>query len=61
MQQGKRAIIHPRIDFLKGQLEALTAERDLKVAAVLTMEQLRKVEQLKVEAKRKRKRAEVGR
>ena len=50
----------PRIDFLKGQLAALIAERDEKVAGVLTPEQLKKVEQLKVEAKAKRDRAKAS-
>ena len=50
----------PRIDFLKGQLAALIAERDKKVAAVLTPQQLNKVEQFRAEAKAKRARAKAA-
>ena len=50
----------PKIDALKAQLAALTAERDNKVAAVLTPEQLETVEKLKAEAKAKRARAKQG-
>ncbi len=44
----------PKLSLLKAQLETLTAERNEKVAAVLTEEQRAKVETLKAEAKRKR-------
>ncbi len=44
----------PKIEDLKAQLAALTAERDEKVDAVLTPEQLETVEKLKAEAKAKR-------
>lgn len=44
----------PEIDALKAQLAALVAERDEKVAGVLTQEQREKVEQLRAEAKAKR-------
>jgi len=43
-----------RIDALKAQLAALTKERDEKVAAVLTPEQLKEVERLAAEAKAQR-------
>ena len=46
----------PKIDALKTELAALTAERDEKVAAVLTPEQLQTVDKLKAEAKAKRTR-----
>ena len=49
--QGEYA---PKIDALKAQLAALIAERDEKVAAVLTPEQLKTVEKLSAEAKAKR-------
>lgn len=44
----------PKINDLKAQLEALTKERDEKLAAVLTPEQAKKIEQLKAAAKAKR-------
>ncbi|MFH1922876.1 MAG: hypothetical protein ABIP48_23680 [Planctomycetota bacterium] len=47
----------PKIDALKAQLAALMADRNEKVEAVLTPEQLSKVEQLKAEAKAKRGKA----
>ena len=50
----------PKVDALKAQLAALTAERDKKVAGVLTPEQLETVEKLKAEAKAKRARAKQG-
>lgn len=50
----------PKIDALKAQLAALTAERDEKVAAVLTPEQVQTVEKLKAEAKAKRAGAKKG-
>ena len=43
-----------RLAALKAQLAAMTKERDEKVVAVLTPEQLKKVEQLAAEAKAKR-------
>jgi Spy/CpxP family protein refolding chaperone len=52
----------PKIEELKKQLETLTTERDEKVSAVLTPEQLQKIDDLKAEAKAKRaksKKAEV--
>ncbi len=47
----------PKIDALKAQLDALEKERDEKVAAVLTEEQVKKVEALKEAAKAKRSEA----
>ena len=47
----------PKIDALKAQLAALTAERDTKVEAVLAPEQLKTVEKLKAEAKRDKAKA----
>ena len=44
----------PQIDALKAQLAALMKERDEKIAAVLTPEQKKKVEQLRQEAKARR-------
>lgn len=44
----------PKIDALKAQLDALEKDRDEKVAAVLTEEQMKKVEALKEAAKAKR-------
>lgn len=44
-----------KIADLKAQLAAVTKERDEKVTAVLTAEQLEKVDQLKAEAEQKRK------
>lgn len=44
----------PKISALKAQLEALTKERDEKVAAVLTPEQAKKIEQIKAAARAKR-------
>jgi hypothetical protein len=45
---------HPRIEALKAQLAALTADRDHKIAAVLTPEQLRLVERYRAGAKARR-------
>jgi len=45
---------HPRIAALKAQLEALIKERDEKIDAVLTPEQLQKIEAAKAAAKAKR-------
>ena len=45
---------HPKIAALKAQLEALIKERDEKIEAVLTPEQLNKVEEAKAAAKAKR-------
>ena len=50
----------PKIDALKAQLAALIADRDKKVAAVLTPEQLKTVEKIKAEAKAKRERAKAA-
>ena len=50
----------PKIDALKAQLAALTAERDEKVVAELTPEQLQKIEQMKAEAKAKRAAAKTA-
>lgn len=50
----------PKIDALKAQLAALVADRNEKVDAVLTPEQLSKVEQLKAEAKAKREKARTA-
>ena len=44
----------PKIDALKAQLEALMTDRDKKVEAVLTPEQLKTVEKLSAAAKAKR-------
>jgi len=44
----------PKIAELKAQLEALMKERDEKVEAVLTPEQLQKIEEAKAAAKAKR-------
>lgn len=44
----------PKIDALRAEWEALTRQRDAKAAAVLTPEQLKKVEQLREAAKAKR-------
>ena len=44
-----------KIADLKAQLAAITKQRDEKVIAVLTPEQLNKIEQLKAEAQQKRK------
>lgn len=44
----------PKIAELKAQLAAITQERDEKVAAVLTPEQLQKIEEAKAAAKAKR-------
>jgi len=49
-----------KIDALKAQLAALTKERDAKVAAVLTPEQLKEVEQRAAEAKAKREAKKAG-
>jgi hypothetical protein len=51
----------PKIDALKAQLEALTAERNEKVVAVLTPEQRTTVEKLRAEAKAKRAAARAKR
>ncbi len=45
----------PRIEELQKQLEALIAERDAKIQAVLTPEQLEQVQQLAAEAQKQRK------
>jgi hypothetical protein len=50
----------PKIDALKAQLAALTAERDEKVVAVLTPEQLKTIQQLKAEAEAKRAAAKAA-
>jgi len=50
----------PKIDALKAQLAALVADRNEKVDAVLTPEQLSKVEQLKAEAKAKREKTKAA-
>ncbi|MCL6505328.1 MAG: hypothetical protein K6T86_21855 [Pirellulales bacterium] len=50
----------PRIDELEDQLEALIAERDAKIEAVLTPEQLEQVKQLATEAQQRRKRRSSG-
>jgi hypothetical protein len=50
----------PKIDALKAQLAALVEERDEKVEAVLTPEQLKTVEELQAEAKAKRARARAA-
>jgi hypothetical protein len=44
----------PKIADLRAQLEALTKQRDEKIAAVLTPEQLKKIEDLRAAAKAKR-------
>lgn len=44
---------HDQLSALKAQLEALTKERDEKVAAVLNAEQHKKIEELKSVAKEK--------
>ena len=44
----------PKIEALEAQLAALIAERDEKVAGVLTPEQLEQVEKIRAEAKAKR-------
>ena len=44
----------PKIDALRKQLEALMAERDAKIAAVLTEEQRKELARLQEEAKAKR-------
>jgi len=44
----------PKLDAVKAQMDAMTKERDEKVSGVLTPEQLRKIEDLKAEAKTKR-------
>jgi len=50
----------PKIKALEAQLAALRAERDTKVEAVLTPEQLKTVEKLKAEAKAKRDKAKAA-
>jgi Spy/CpxP family protein refolding chaperone len=47
----------PKIAALRAQLEAIMKERNEKVAAVLTPEQLKKVEELGAAAKAKREKA----
>ena len=63
-QRGKIYAIQrdyaPKIDELKAQLAALMSERDKKVEAVLTAEQLKTVEKLRAEAKAKRERAKAA-
>lgn len=51
---GIQAEYAPRIAELRAQLEALLNERNARVAAVLTPEQLKKVEQLRADARAKR-------
>ena len=48
----------PKIDALRKQLEALMAEREAKIAAVLTEEQQKEVARLQAEARTKRQRKE---
>jgi hypothetical protein len=50
----------PKIEALKAELAALTAERDEKVAAVLSPEQLKQVEKFRAEAESKRKGGKAG-
>lgn len=50
----------PRIEELQKQLEALIAERDAKIQAVLTPEQLEQVQQLAAKAKKQRKKRGSG-
>ena len=50
----------PKIDALKAQLEALMTDRDKKVEAVLTPEQLKTVEKLMGAAKAKRDQAKAA-
>jgi hypothetical protein len=45
---------HPKIEDLRAQLAALIAERDEKIAGVLTPEQRKEVERLQAEARAKR-------
>ena len=47
----------PKLAELRQKLDALTKERDAKIRAVLTPEQLKKVEQLQEEARKKREAA----
>jgi hypothetical protein len=47
----------PKIEALKKQLDTLTKERDEKINALLTPEQIKKIEDLKAEAKAKRAKA----
>lgn len=62
-QQQREAIYEiqndfgPKIKALKDQLAALIHERNEKIAAVLTAEQCEQLEQLKAEAKAKRKKS----
>jgi len=49
----------PKLAELRRQLEALTKQRDEKIRAVLTPEQLKKVEQLQEEARKKREAAKA--
>jgi hypothetical protein len=44
----------PKIEALKTQLETLMKERDEKINALLTPEQLKKIDEMKAEAKGKR-------
>lgn len=50
----------PKIEALEAQLAALRAERDTKVEAVLTPDQLNTVEKLAAEAKAKRDKAKAA-
>lgn len=50
----------PRIEELQKQLDALIAERDAKIQAVLTPEQLEQVQQLMAEAQKQRKKRGPG-
>jgi len=49
-----QAEYEPRLGQLRAQLEALIAEQDAKVQAVLSPEQLKRVEQLREEARKAR-------
>jgi len=49
----------PKLAELRRQLEELTKQRDEKIRAVLTPEQLKKVEQLQEQAKKKREAAKA--
>ena len=49
-----------KIDALKAQVEALTKERDAQVAAVLTPEQTKKIEERKAAAQAKRESGKVA-
>jgi|GEM_PF-1542770 hypothetical protein len=49
----------PKLAELRRQLEELTKQRDEKIRSVLTPEQLKKIEQLQEEAKKKREAAKT--